>query len=231
MNWYVYCGNNPIVFVDPYGLDAIVITAKKDADRFGHMAALVQDEDGNWYYYSWAGTVIYELVGDANALVDLESLNKYLISADLMDESNVPYDTSVYIKGDFSASCTQFASDFDDWEETHGDFYEIQSGYVNRNPKYDLFNNNCGQKTMQGIFKGVLPDGTTVGDYFTKAGFSISTVPKVNQASLQVAFYNSAFTIQQFNDSTQYYRDKYNNSKWYNRWMWADIIKDIDRIS
>ena len=32
VNWYVYAGNNPINFVDPLGLDAIVITNEKSVD-------------------------------------------------------------------------------------------------------------------------------------------------------------------------------------------------------
>ena len=58
LNWYTYCADNPVRYYDPSGLDAILITADDSAVHCGHSSVLVQDSDGNWYYYYW---------GDKNA--------------------------------------------------------------------------------------------------------------------------------------------------------------------
>jgi RHS repeat-associated protein len=231
LNWYVYCANNPIVFFDPWGLDAIIINSSDSAKGAGHMSALVQDENGNWFYYFWGGNVKYERIYDDSALANLNSLNKFLISSGYMEEGDYPYDSSVYIKGDFSESSKQFAQDADNWESTHGDYYEVISGLVNENPEYDVLNKNCTQMTLQGIFLGILPDGTTVEDYYNDIGFDIGTVPNTNSVILKALFYNSAYTLKEFNASIKSYEDKYKNGNWWYKWYNKKMMENINRIS
>ena len=52
-NLYAYCRNMPIICLDSAGNDFIVIT---DTDGFTHTSALIQDSDGNWYYYYWGAS-------------------------------------------------------------------------------------------------------------------------------------------------------------------------------
>ena len=63
LNWYAYCGNNPVNFWDPLGLDAIVITADNAAGSSGfyagHTSVIVQDDNGDWYYYYWGNKAAY----------------------------------------------------------------------------------------------------------------------------------------------------------------------------
>ena len=60
LNWYAYCGNNPVNFVDPWGLDAILITANQAAVGQGHTSILVQDtRDGRWHYFYWGDKATY----------------------------------------------------------------------------------------------------------------------------------------------------------------------------
>ena len=47
---YVYCANNPVKLVDPKGEDVVILNAPQGAGGYGHMAAVIQDEEGNWYY-------------------------------------------------------------------------------------------------------------------------------------------------------------------------------------
>ena len=53
LNWYVYCGNNPVNFVDPSGNDAIIITNENSVDYlggpYGHTSAIYQDVRGPWF--------------------------------------------------------------------------------------------------------------------------------------------------------------------------------------
>ena len=56
LNWYVYCGNNPINFLDPYGLEMIISGSDYDKQRiFNDVKELTRDTleytellDGNW---------------------------------------------------------------------------------------------------------------------------------------------------------------------------------------
>ena len=50
-NWYIYCNNNPVAYVDPLGLDAIVANQEKNVGGAGHMGAFVQDKEGIWYFF------------------------------------------------------------------------------------------------------------------------------------------------------------------------------------
>ena len=47
---YTYCADNPVKLVDPNGEDVVILNAPQGAGGYGHMAAVIQDEEGNWYY-------------------------------------------------------------------------------------------------------------------------------------------------------------------------------------
>ena len=53
LNWYVYCDNNPIKYIDPFGTDAIWLTDTTRAARHGHAAVAFQDAAGNWWLMSY----------------------------------------------------------------------------------------------------------------------------------------------------------------------------------
>jgi hypothetical protein len=36
--------------VDPNGEDVVILNAPQGAGGYGHMAAIIQDKQGNWYY-------------------------------------------------------------------------------------------------------------------------------------------------------------------------------------
>ena len=60
-NWYVYCENNPVKFVDPWGLVA--------GEHFATLELLADDWAWNWYADSdfimmELGSIIYTVVGD-----------------------------------------------------------------------------------------------------------------------------------------------------------------------
>ena len=53
---YNYCGNNPINAIDVKGDSIFVLIAPQMALGFGHMAVLIQNDKGDWAYYSKNGT-------------------------------------------------------------------------------------------------------------------------------------------------------------------------------
>ena len=53
---YAYCGNNPVNAIDIKGDSILVLIAPKGANGNGHLAALIQNSEGKWEYYSKNGT-------------------------------------------------------------------------------------------------------------------------------------------------------------------------------
>lgn len=53
---YAYCANNPVNAIDIKGDSILVLIAPKGANGNGHLAALIQDSEGKWEYYSKNGT-------------------------------------------------------------------------------------------------------------------------------------------------------------------------------
>lgn len=52
-NLYAYCLNRVATFADSSGCDAYWITDDQAAREFGHTSLLLEDADGNWFYYYW----------------------------------------------------------------------------------------------------------------------------------------------------------------------------------
>ena len=53
---YIYCAGNPIMLTDPTGMDMCVLLQPDGANGLGHMAILIQNEDGKWSLWSKNGT-------------------------------------------------------------------------------------------------------------------------------------------------------------------------------
>lgn len=150
---YAYCLNNPIIFGDPYGQDAIILLS---SDGAGHLGIMVQDESGVWWHFYWGpkkGTIrrlfIYigrwvkadpwcEQYSGNTTLEDINNSNQYS-----------EYEDMYYFEGDFS----QCVADMKD------------PGKV-----YNVFLNNCSQVSFR-----ILADADTVyKDILSKAARRVS---------------------------------------------------------
>ncbi|WP_337399150.1 RHS repeat-associated core domain-containing protein, partial [Congzhengia sp.] len=204
-NWYVYCENNPVKFVDPWGLDAIIITAEDAAMSQGHTSVLIQDtNDGNWYYFYWGDKAAYYIAvpWQDGAMSSLDAFNSWLSGL------NLPYNTTGYtsatfVEGYFNASSNYFKNLIANTTIESGYRYEASTyekptyNYYVENTSYKLFGKNCLQMSMEGFYKGTLKDGTNVGTFMSgQLGktWLADTRPNSAEPVFNQLFFNRRFT-------------------------------------
>ena len=122
LNLYTYCANNPIFYIDPFGNDFIWLTATESVGLFdntvhlGHTSALVQNANGEWYYFYWGPdhAMLIKLenfnYGDLPYLIDpmgdIGNFNKWLetVLKPQGYKGTIDYTLATYIEGDFTKS-------------------------------------------------------------------------------------------------------------------------------
>ena len=183
LNWYVYGNNNSMMFEDPNGEDAVVILNSNGApvsdyvssydgeSKLGHMAIVVQDYYGNWYYFSISTEGITKIAAPSWALNDCNTFN-YWLSSYWSD-----YDTATYVTADTAASYDYF-----------NECYE-------RNEKYNWAFNNCSEFVIKGLKEATLYDGTSMSSYL---GFENGALPKSTMNTLSRKFYNNCWNYNSY---------------------------------
>jgi len=134
-NMFVYCLNNPAVFLDSEGTDAIIVT---NIGITGHLGILVEDEDGIWYHFYWGASDGDGSSGSSGSISPWGTGAKTwceeytgelnLASINTSEQYRGSYDSLIYLEGDFS-SC------LDEMHEPKGE--------------YNLYSNNCAQKSLR----------------------------------------------------------------------------------
>ena len=134
-NMYAYCLNNPIMFLDIAGTDAILFTVYHiiyGLPVVGHSALFIQDENGTWYMVEFnketffsSPKVMFEEIGTFEEVIERMSL--YGEGAEGYSEyCGLDYEYQ-YLLGDFSKSVLLAKE------------YAEKQTY----PKYKPFKNNC----------------------------------------------------------------------------------------
>ena len=131
-NMFSYCENNPVIMIDSYGTDAILIADYDDKGLkvFGHSVLLIEDEDGVWWITEFTGS------DKSNASVRCRKMEQS--DWDRFEEPtgfwnaikrafNFAGNDQVYLEGDYTASLDLAIS------------YRDNGDYGN----YNLFTNNC----------------------------------------------------------------------------------------
>ena len=182
LNWYVYCGGNPVNLIDPFGEDAIIITDTNAVNvgvPHGHTSALFQDASGIWYYFYWGDKEAFvQEITDNNAMLSLANLNEWLHNNTKWDGNAVysgNYNKSTYIAGDFTESLSYVIS--------------ISQNY--KTSDYTVFGNNCITVSYEAVLKGKFYDGTPVRDTVSN---SITVRPNDGYKDIAARFYNNKFT-------------------------------------
>ena len=112
-NMFAYCENNPINKVDPAGTDAVLLLNSKG---MGHVGALIQDNEGNWYHIFWGAedTFLNRIgAGLGFGVKSDKRITRYYGEPTIEDINNSAYGKGYtdmcYLTGDFSYSLTFFS--------------------------------------------------------------------------------------------------------------------------
>ena len=210
VNWYVYCGNDPVNKVDPNGLDAIILTNSNAVDlgplgTQGHTSAIYQDDNGNWFYTYWgdkAAAIIRIPDEYMNSLEDFNAgLNQFLTDNGF---SNITsnYDCATYVVGDFLDSLRAEYRKIYNIKPIQGnavlhDLDDDSVIYQGDNGSYNVFTNNCLQSTIDSFGEGTLANDMLASDYMESCGYTWGIIPNNASEKFSEMFMNSSF-IRQF---------------------------------
>jgi len=205
-NLFLFVMHNPIRFLDPLGLNAIVAGNSGYLGITGHISAFVQDEYDVWWYFYWGpDAVIFQYVDDPSVMETTAGINQWI---NAMGFNTIPgssaYHSFVFIPGDFTASVTYFrerAGTFGDHLLAGGGRGskrqpgQVTPGVGVYNNLYHLFALNCVHVTMSGIHLGILNDGTSVYRFLGGGGRSVAYLDPLGRLmGLQVMFGNTSHT-------------------------------------
>lgn len=255
-NWYIYCNNNPVNYIDPYGLDAIIITNRNSVGiegvaTAGHTSAIYQNANGQWFYTYWgnkAAAVIhipdkyikeYRRNGDVlgNSMASLadfnNSLNRFL-SANGFKNITSNYTDATYIVGDFTASLDAAYDDVNSAytnKHSKGALTTLDDGskvFQGHNSPYNVGYRNCFDKTYASLSKGTLVNGTNVGAYMKDLDFKGGMIPNNAVPKFKEVFMNSSFTYEGSYSDLQNYATLYaQGSPWAQKWSKANYANKV----
>ena len=133
-NMFAYCLNNPIIFGDFTGEDAVILL---DKDKVGHLGIMAQDKNGIWWHFYWGADPDYIALCILGIDVPVNKwCQKYTgeITLDAINESGQydDYERMIYLRGDFSLSVEEM-------QKADG--------------VYNLYLNNCSQVSLRILAK------------------------------------------------------------------------------
>ena len=144
---YSYADNIPTNQLDSDGTDAIWINESSSAGTMGHTGLMVQDDNGEWYYFFWGpasenfskeivtgtenNSVIEKITTNGADLTDVNQLKLILKNSSGIAKQRADLITEAYyFRGDYTAT------------------YNKALLFANSNESYSVVLNNCLQKTL-----------------------------------------------------------------------------------
>jgi len=149
-NLYMFVMHNPVRFLDPSGLNAILLTdtgrhhnrPNTEANPFGHTALAIQNRDtGNWYIMDFRAVpgssnkaeIVFSQINniewsaDGRAITGGSFLLNASLPADHQDRYGIigRYNSQLFIEGDFQAS------------------WDMANDMAGTNPGFHFTSNNC----------------------------------------------------------------------------------------
>lgn len=146
-NMFAYCLNNPANYLDANGFDAIWIQEGNSAREFGHSGLMVQDEDGEWFYFFWGPS--NENFGPEILFGTTHPTDYPHISVNGEDLTNTKQVIQVLAKSNSPAA--DRAKLITSTRYFKGDYvktYEKAKDILKSSVQYKLLTNNCVQNTL-----------------------------------------------------------------------------------
>lgn len=160
---------------------AVFLFSSDGARGFGHVALLLKENE-NWYYFSWQTIRVVFTEVPNYALKNLDSFNEWINEENKIQNYMYEFDDTIYFCGNFSESIKKAKIYFEDYFSLQEQTENIS--LLNKNEKYNRFNNNCLH-----ISHNVLKKGTTCNDIsienFVK---SLNIIPNIAKIQIKNKF-------------------------------------------
>ena len=152
-NMFAYCNNNPTNYLDADGRDAIWVQEGESASGNGHSGLIVQDEDGNWWYFYWGpideNADIPSLVAGVKhgcffVMIDTEGYDMH--NTEDVIRAIAASDTPAATRAEKITATYYFSGDY-------VDTYKEANVWASSELNYELLSRNCLQVTLSAFQK------------------------------------------------------------------------------
>ena len=228
--------------VDPWGLDAIIITNKNSVGiegvaTAGHTSAIYQDRNGDWYYTYWGNKATAVIKIPNQYMGSLDSFNTGLNNfLEAWNFTNITsnYIDATYIMEDFTQSLNEAFRDVREAssnEFSNGELFSLDDGslvFQGHNSPYNVLYRNCFDETYDSLSKSTLANGINVGIYMKNLGFNGGMIPNNAIAKFGEVFMNSSFAYAGSYYALLNYATLYvQNSPWAQKWEKANYANAV----
>lgn len=152
---YAYCMGNPVRYIDPDGRDVAILIAKDGAMGYGHMAAIIQDENGSYFYMTVGANntsmskALFSDVDGGMLLHEIKFKNKTPNMTDAIKFAKQDINNSIYT----DAVVFNTSSEMD--KNIKQNASELKTKIDSKEIKYNAFENNCADAIQQVLEKSL----------------------------------------------------------------------------
>ncbi len=168
---YAYCGGDPINNIDPDGKNIAILI---ENGLIGHLALLIQQQDGSWSYYSVNGDKIYNItLGVSGGPYNDVEAGSWSSPQEFMDEAHET--TKEELEKNPDAIINYDYSEAYEIETTPEQDKTIADTFtkIANEEDYDLTSNNCAHAVQRSLLEGkVLPPVITQTISPTSTGYT-----------------------------------------------------------
>ncbi len=201
---YAYCGGDPINNIDPDGKNIAILI---ENGLIGHLALLIQQQDGSWSYYSVNGDKIYNItLGVSGGPYNDVEAGSWSSPQEFMDEAHET--TKEELEKNPDTITNYDYSEAYEIETTPEQDKTIADTFtkIANEEDYDLTSNNCAHAVQHSLKQaGLLPEKTLIYNDIspTNFGYTISLPREVPMFdSPKAAFYH----IKKYNPNGKSYK-------------------------